>query len=109
MDKGEFIGRAALASQIERGPRRRLVSLVVDCAHAPAHAGDPVFGGGEQVGSVTSGGYGHRVGENIAYAYVAPERAAVGTRLEVGILGERFSAEVVQPVRYDIEFSRVRS
>ena len=109
IDKGEFIGRAALASQIERGPRKRLVSLIVDCDHAPAHAGDPVFGDGEQVDSVTSGGYGHRVGENIAYAYVAPERAAVGTRLEVGILGERISAEVVHPVRYDVDFSRVRS
>ena len=64
---------------------------------------------GEQVGSVTSAGYGHRVGRNIAYAYIDPACAQIGTRLSLGILGERYDAEVVQPVLYDAENRLPRS
>ena len=109
LDKPDFVGKAALQAQRTRGPRKRLVSMTVDCDIGPAHGGDPVFSAERQVGSVTSGGYGHRVGENIALAYVTPEQALVGTRLDIGILGERFAATVVEPVRYDAGFAKVRS
>ena len=106
LDKADFIGKQALLAEIERGPRKLLVSMTVDCDIAPAHGGDPVFAGEQQasekqVGSVTSAGYGHRVGKNIAYAYVDPACSAIGTRLAVGILGERYSAEVVEGLLYD--------
>jgi len=101
LDKDDFIGKAALLQQLERGPRKRLVSMTVDCAIAPAHGGDPVFAGARQVGSVSSAGYGHRVGRNIAYAWVDPDHAAIGTALGVGILGECYPAEVVSPILYD--------
>jgi dimethylglycine dehydrogenase len=101
LDKPDFVGKQALLEQVERGPRKLLVSMTVDCEIAPAHGGDPVFANGKQVGSVTSAGYGHRVGANIAYAYVEPDCAEIGTRLSLGILGERYDAEVVQPVLYD--------
>jgi len=103
LDKDDFIGKTALLEQIERGPRKLLVSMTVDCDIACAHSGDPVFADERQVGTVTSAGYGHRVQKNIAYAYVDPETAAVGTRLELGILGERYAAEVVEPILYDPE------
>ena len=109
LDKADFIGKRALLEQVERGPRKLLVSLVIDCTDAPAHAGDPVFDAGRQVGSVTSAGYGHRVDENLAYAYVEPSSAQSGSRLEVGILGERHAAEVVAATRYDPENRRPRS
>ncbi len=108
-DKGDFVGRAALLAQAERGPRRLLASMTIDCEIAPAHGGDGVFADGRQVGSVTSGGYGHRVGKNIAYAYLEPACAAVGSALEIGILGERYPAQVVEPVLYDPGHSRLRS
>ena len=106
LDKANFIGKQALVDEIERGPRKLLVSMTVDCDIAPAHAGDPVFlveqdAGEQQVGSVTSAGFGHRVGKNIAYAYVEPGSAAIGTSLALGILGERYGAEVVEPILYD--------
>ena len=108
LDKADFIGKQALLAQVERGPRKLLVSLTVDCDIAAAHGGDPVFAGEIQVGSVTSGGYGHRVRQNIAYAYIDPAQAQVGTRLEVGILGERYAAEVAEFARYDADGSRMR-
>ena len=108
-DKGDFIGRDALLERVERGPRRRFVVMNVDGDVAPAHAGDPVYAAGRHVGSVTSGGYGHRVGRNIAFAFVAPECAADGTSLEIGILGERYPATVVPPCQYDPDNRLARS
>ena len=109
LDKGDFVGRQALLVQVERGPRKRLVSMTIDCDFAPAHGGDPVFRGERQVGSVTSAGYGHRVGRNIAYAYIEPDCAATGTVLSVGIIGDRFPASVVDPVQYDPGNALVRA
>ena len=109
LDKSSFVGKQALLEQIERGPRKLLVSMTIDCDVASAHGGDPVFADTEQVGSVTSGGYGHRVEKNIAYAYVEPKAAEVGTRLSIGILGVRYDAVVVDPVLYDPQNRLVQS
>ncbi len=109
LDKNDFIGKPALLEQIERGPRRLLVSMTVDCDIASAHIGDPVFAGEQQVGSVTSAGYGHRVRKNIAYAYIEPQCAPIGTRLRLGILGDQYDAVVVEPVLYDPENQLVRA
>ncbi len=113
LDKPDFIGKQALLAQIERGPRRLFAVLAVDCQIAPAHSGDPVYlpgeAGGTPVGSITSGGYGHRVQKNIAYAFVDPQQAQVGSELEIGILGERYSARVVEPCLYDPENRLPRS
>jgi dimethylglycine dehydrogenase len=109
LDKADFIGKQALLEQVERGPCKLLISMTIDCDTATAHAGDPVFAEEQQVGSVTSSGYGHRVNRNIAYAYVDPDRAAVGNQLSLGILGDKYPATVVDPILYDHDNSRVRS
>ena len=109
LDKGDFVGREALLARIAAGPRRRFVTLTVDCDIAPAHGGDPVYSGEEQVGSVTSGGFGHRISRNIAFAFVAPDVAEEGTELRVGILGESYAAVVTPPCLYDPQNSRIRS
>lgn len=101
LEKDDFIGKSALLAQVDRGPRKLLTSLAIDCDFAPAHGGAPVFQGDTQVGSVTSAGYGHRVQKNLAYAYLAPACAASGTSLEVGILGARYAATVVAQCLYD--------
>ena len=108
LDKEDFIGKQALLAEVDQGPRKVLASLTVDCDLAAAHGGDPVFAGEQQVGSVTSGGYGHRVQQNIAYAYIEPDFVAAGTALEIGILGERYSATVADFARYDANGSRMR-
>ena len=85
------------------------VSLIVDCDIAPAHGGDPVFANGKQIGSVTSGGYGFLVQQNIAYAFIEPEQADIGNQLQVGILGTQYPAVVVNPVIYDPDNKQARS
>ncbi len=109
LDKVDFIGKQALLELVERGPRKLLVSITVNCDIASAHCGDPVFASELQVGSVTSAGYGHRVAKNIAYAYVNPDQAEIGTRLSLGILGEKYDALVVEPNLYDPENQLLRS
>ncbi len=109
LNKPEFVGRQGVLEQIERGPKKQFAVMNVDCALAPAHGGDPVYADGKQVGTVTSGGYGYRIDKNIAFAFVAPNAAGVGAALEIGILGNRFPARVVQPCQYDPENHLVRS
>ncbi len=109
LDKPDFIGKQALIAQLERGHRKVFVSMVIDTDVAPAHGGDGVFAGDIQVGSVTSGGYGHRVKENIAFAFVNPDQSEIGNVLEVEILGERYATTVVKECRYDPDNLKVRS
>lgn len=108
LNKPDFIGKSALLEQIERGPRKLFVQMTVDCDIAAAHVGDPVFAGAQQVGSVTSAGYGFRTAKNIAYAFVDPAQAEIGNQLSIGILGERYNATVVEPVLYDRDNRLVR-
>jgi 4-methylaminobutanoate oxidase (formaldehyde-forming) len=105
-DKGEFIGRAALAAE----PRQRLVCLVLDDPRAVALGSEPVRSAeGEIVGRVTSGGYGYTVGASIAYAYVPLDRTEPGTRLAVDIFGDWVPAEVRAEPLYDPKGERVRA
>ena len=64
---------------------------------------------GAVVGTVTSADWGHRIGENLAYAYVNPELAVTGTRMEIDMYGHLVSAEVIAPSPYDPRFGRMRS
>ena len=70
---------------------------------------EPVSIDGEVVGRVTSGGYGFAVERSIAYAYLTPAHAAIGTRGEVEVFGERVGVEVVKEPLYDPEGLRVRA
>ena len=42
-------------------------------------------------------------------AFVAPEQAEIGTRMEVSMLGERFGATVTEPCLYDPRHTRARA
>ena len=108
MEKENFIGKESLAERVKAGPSRRLVTLLLDHGSAPAHGGASVIHGGEVVGTVTSGGYGHRINRNIAYAFVKPELAAEGTALRIDVLGHLAPATVTAPALYDPELDRVR-
>jgi dimethylglycine dehydrogenase len=110
MDKAQFIGKEALIERQKQGARARFVSLVLDCTHAPAHAGDSMLApDGTCIGTITSAGWGHRTDKNIAMGFVDAGYAAIGTELQVDVIGEAFPATVVQPDLYDPEYSRVRS
>ncbi|UWQ22236.1 FAD-dependent oxidoreductase [Jannaschia sp. W003] len=103
-----FVGREALERRQAEGPRRRLVTLRLDCDHAPAHGGASVRDGGRIVGTVTSAARGHRTGTNLALAFVDPAMAEPGMRATVDVLGEAVAAEVIAPSPYDPDHARMR-
>ena len=85
----EFVGKAVLQKMFGEGPRKLLVPLAIDCNHAPSHGGASVYNGAALVGTVTSAAWGYHVGRNLAYAFIDPECAAVGTALKVDVMGCR--------------------
>jgi dimethylglycine dehydrogenase len=108
--KPDFIGRTALVREHNSGPQQRLVTLVLDDAgEGDALPASPVWSNGEIVGLTTSGGYGHRVGQSIALAYVHRDHAGMGQPLAVEILGERRSARVTADPLYDPTNVRMRA
>ncbi|MEX0371449.1 MAG: FAD-dependent oxidoreductase [Tateyamaria sp.] len=108
MDK-EFVGKAALEARRAKGPGARLVSLEIDSTTTPAHPGASVMQDGAVVGTVTSGDWGHRVGMNLAYAFMKPGYAAQGTEFKVDLLGKLVTARVIPPGPYDPETVRPRA
>lgn len=108
MEKPEFIGKEGLQTQLNNGPRKQFVTLVIDCDIASAHGGAPVKLKQQQIGSVTSGGYGHRTHKNIAYAFIDPEHDTNTDNLVVGILGQDYPATIVDPLLYDASNTRVK-
>ena len=109
LDKEQFVGREALLLERQQGSKHRFVPMLVDCQEAPAHGGDPIYKNGSLVGTVTSGGFGHRVRENIALGYVEAEHSQPGTTLEIAIIGARHEARVVEAPIYDPSNERMRA
>jgi 4-methylaminobutanoate oxidase (formaldehyde-forming) len=104
-----FLGRDALVTAKAAGPRVRLRCLVLDDPRSVCLGNEPVRVDGQVVGRVTSGGYGFAVERSIAYAYLPPDRAAIGTRGEVEVFGEWIGFEVMREPLYDPTGSRIRS
>ena len=95
LSKPKFIGKAALAAQVERDDYSRIAGLMM-AGRAPAREGYRVFQDGRDVGEVRSGSTAPSVGgKNIATALVAREAATAGTTLGVEIRGTIHEATVV--------------
>jgi 4-methylaminobutanoate oxidase (formaldehyde-forming) len=108
LDKGEFVGRDALARLRSRPPARRLVTLAIDPAPT-IYGGEAVWAGDRLLGRLRSGGYGYTVERNIGLVYLPAELAVPGTPLAVEVFGERVPAEVAPDVLYDPAGARVRA
>ena len=106
LDKGDFIGRDALAAADE--PARLLRCLTLDDPRAIALGSEPVRVGDDLVGRVTSGGYGYTVEKSIAYAYL-PAEHGVGTEVAVEIFGEWVAGVVADEPLFDPSGERIRA
>ena len=108
-EKGDFIGRDALIEQQKQGIDYKLTCLVIDADDADARGFEPIYAGGKPIAYIASGGYGHTVQKSIGFAYLPVPYIEPGTELEVGILGERRSAQVVEQPLYDPKSERLFS
>jgi aminomethyltransferase len=95
LDKGEFVGRAALAAVQQSGPRRKLVGLVMRDGAVARH-GYPVLVDGREAGVVTSGTASPTLDEKIAMAYLPASSAAPGGEVEVVVRERPYRAEQVK-------------
>ncbi|MCI0354645.1 MAG: glycine cleavage system aminomethyltransferase GcvT, partial [Acidobacteria bacterium] len=95
LEKGDFIGRAALEKQKQEGITRTLVGLEMT-ERGIARDGYKVWDeSGREVGYVTSGSYAPFLKKNIALAYVPPQLSTFETVLQVEIRGQGVKAKVV--------------
>lgn len=126
LDKPQFVGKAALAAEAQRGPDWRFVGIEVDwesferlhaevglAPRVPSVAwrtSVPLYSGGEQAGYATSGGWSPLLKKYIALAHVQSRWAAPGTALEMEVTVEhrrkRAAALVVKKPFFDPERKR---
>lgn len=99
LDKGDFVGRDALARIADEGPRRRLVGFRLHERGIP-RAGYPVRLDDEEVSEVRSGAMSPTLGYGIGTCYLPKGRTKAGTPLAVEIRDRALAGEVVKAPFY---------
>jgi glycine cleavage system aminomethyltransferase T len=105
--KGDFVGRDAIAGLSADTVTRRLACLTVDDRRSVVLGHEPVYVDGRAAGYVTSAAFGHTVGAPIAYAWL-PASATPGTAVEIEYFGRRIPATVAAEPLVDPEMARIR-
>ncbi len=95
LDKGDFVGRDALAAVADAGPRRRLIGLEM-LENAIPRAGYGVRRDGRAVGRVTSGTLSPTLGTKIAMAMVPADLWGIGNEFEVVVRDRPYRAQQVK-------------
>lgn len=94
LDKGDFVGRAALTKQKQQGVRRKLVGFEMR-GRGIGRDGYEVRLDGSPAGWVTSGSPAPSLNKNIGMCYLPISEARPGRRLEVMIRNQPVEAETV--------------
>jgi glycine cleavage system aminomethyltransferase T/glycine/D-amino acid oxidase-like deaminating enzyme len=111
----DFLGRAAVEGVRSRGPKRRLVSLVVGSPEPMLWGGELLLRDGRPVGQVTSAAWGETLGACVGLGYVAEPDAATtslgwarsdGFTVDVG--GTMFPVVTATRPPYDPDGDRLR-
>jgi 4-methylaminobutanoate oxidase (formaldehyde-forming) len=107
LDKGDFVGRAALVRARDEGLRQRIRTLVIgDEDYVTIYGGEAVHAEGRVVARIRSCAYGYTVRRNVAFAYLPPEMDP-GAQVLVEVFGQLVPALVTNDVLYDPERRRV--
>jgi aminomethyltransferase len=117
LDKGPFVGRAALEREHRRGHRRQIVGLEVDwpaverlydeaglppaVSSAASRVAVPVYQNGVQIGRATTTGWSTTLKKMIALATVDAPHYAPGSRLQIEI--------TIEAVRHRVPATVVRT
>ena len=103
LDKGDFVGRPALAAQKANGVAKKLVAFKMSDKAAPPRPHYPIWSTGataRQLGEIASGTQSPSLGLGIGMAYVPREFGQPSTPLDVEIRGKRFRASVAPKPLY---------
>jgi aminomethyltransferase len=99
LDKGEFVGRAALLKQKESGVRRKLIGFEMR-ARGIGRDGYEVFLNGTPAGWVTSGGPSPTLNKNIGMCYLPTEQSVPETSIQIMIRNQPVDAVTVETPFY---------
>ena len=103
----EFQGKAAM---LALGVRSKCCTLLIDGpADTDPWGKEALLFDGVKVGRLTSGGYSVAFGKQIGMAYVRPDLAEVGTRLQLRMNRALWDAVVVEDSPYDPTNARIRT
>ncbi|MEI7598648.1 MAG: FAD-dependent oxidoreductase [Aestuariivirga sp.] len=111
-NKGQFIGRDALVEAKQSGLGWNFVTMEVHGVgdgDSDARGSEPIYRNGQLIGRATNGGFGFRVNKSLALGMVRPDHSAIGTELEIKILGKLFKATVIPESPYDPENKALRA
>jgi len=109
LDKGEFVGRDALARRKAAGFKDRLVTMAIGDGYVPP-SGDAILKDGVPVGKTTSAAFGYTVGQAITLGYVPVALGEPGVAVEIQDgEGKLHPAVVSQRSLYDPEGRRLRA
>ena len=107
LNKGEFIGREALAAIKSQGVARKLCSFTAE-GFAPFHGGEAILFDGQVAGSTASTGFGHTLGKTIAFGYL-PAELAKETQFCVEAFGNVYRVVRGPRCLYDAKMDRLRA
>lgn len=107
-DKGDFVGRDALARVRDEGVNEHWAGLIVEGGR-PAAENAPVKADGETVGAVTYSDHGYSLGVTLATAHLKMPFDRIGTRLSVDIDGVPVPATVAPMPFFDPQGARLRA
>ena len=108
-DKENFLGKESLLAWQKKNNQSRLVTLEVDeIKDADVLGNNAVTIEGQLIGRATGGNFGYRVNKSLALAMLDIEKAEVGTRCSIDILGEIHPATVIADSPFDPKNERLR-
>jgi aminomethyltransferase len=99
LSKGDFIGRARLVDQKEKGVSRRLIGFEMT-ERGIARDGQDIVVNSEIVGKVTSGSPAPFLKKNIGLGYVPFALATEGQPIQIDVRGRLLGASVVKTPFY---------
>ncbi|MCX6103819.1 MAG: FAD-dependent oxidoreductase [Proteobacteria bacterium] len=106
-NKPEFLGRAALWEEKQKGPSRKLCCFTLDRA-VPMHGKETILLNGKAVGLLTSSGFGYTINKAIGYGYLSLENIQE-SGYQIQVLNETISAQREKSVLYDPKRERILS
>ncbi|MCJ9429431.1 glycine cleavage system aminomethyltransferase GcvT [Kordiimonas marina] len=93
-EDGDFIGAERILKELADGPKKVRVGIQPE-GRAPAREGTPVADmDGNEIGVITSGGFGPTAGGPVAMGFVPAAFATVGTEIQLIIRGKAHPAKV---------------
>ncbi len=107
LDKGDFIGREALAKIKSEPLTRKLCSFTIE-GFAPLHGGETILLDGQVLGSTTSVGFGHSLGKTIAFGYL-PADVADKKNFTIEAFGKAYDATRGPRCLYDAKMERLKA